>query len=67
MRGDEIIAVDGVRVTEANLVSRVRGGDMIGSSCTLTLRSGREIFEARLRRAPATRVEDMAVIIRCRG
>ena len=31
LRGDEIVAVDGHPVTEADLVSRVRGLDMIGS------------------------------------
>ena len=55
--GDEIVAVDGVPVSDADSVSAlVRGSDEIGTTCVVTLRRDTETFDAVLIRGSSTRV-----------
>ena len=55
--GDEIVAVDGVPVSDADSVSAlVRGSDEIGTTCVVTLLRDTETFDAVLIRGSSTRV-----------
>ena len=55
--GDEILAVDGTPVTDADSVSAlVRGSDDIGTTCTVTLLRNGETFDVLLIRGSSTRV-----------
>jgi hypothetical protein len=55
--GDEILAVDGTPVADADSVSAlVRGSDDIGTTCTVTLLRNGETFDVVLIRGSSTRV-----------
>jgi len=64
--GDEIVAVDGEAVTDQNILSRVKGDNMIGSRCLLTIESNGETKRVPVQRSSASRLSEFDnVMQRC--
>ncbi len=61
--GDKIIAIDGLPVTEHDIIPVIMGTNVIGSPCCLSVERNRQEFDVQLTRSSALRLQDVDDIL----